>query len=135
MVTARFDLPATASQVAPARHRVRQQLDTWGQPLDEATTTTVELIVSELVTNAIVHAQGSRIGLALQIASRPGRRRLRVEVSDGGHHLPGRARPATDDVESGRGLALVEALSVRSGAIPEAHGKTCWAEVDLPEAS
>lgn len=134
MSTIRFDLPANPSEVAPARHRVLRQLRAWESQLDEETTEDVGLVVSELLTNAVVHSGGSRVGVTLRVAGRRGRRRLCVAVSDQGCPEPGPQLPAPPDQESGRGLTLVEALSARCGATPTEHGKDCWAELAIPDA-
>ncbi|MER5863489.1 ATP-binding protein [Kitasatospora sp. NPDC002040] len=132
MPTARFDLPARPDEVAPARHRVLHQLHAWEPEFDEETAADVELVVSELLTNAVVHAGGTRIGVSLSLSERAGRRRLRVEVSDRGSAPLARRPPASPDQEGGRGLALVEALSSRCGSTRNGHGKDCWAELALP---
>ncbi|GAB2878532.1 ATP-binding protein [Streptomyces mayteni] len=87
-----------------------------------------ELVVSELVTNAVQHGRGP---LAFRVAWFAVRGRLRLTVwDDGPGWAPLRpARPA-DDVESGRGLLIVAALAVDWGqyAMPGA-GKALWAEL------
>ncbi|MDI3384870.1 ATP-binding protein [Streptomyces sp. B-S-A8] len=75
------------------------------------------LVVSELVTNATRYGQGScRLRLSLD-----GRDRLVVEVHDGG---PGRPRlaPYSPTAESGRGIALVQALSRRLSVVRDSEG-------------
>lgn len=83
------------------------------------------LLVSEITTNAILHAYGA--GICLQVSvSGPA---LRVEVFDGSPVLP-RPRNAPSGDENGRGLALVDALAVRWGVEPRPDGKTFWFEVE-----
>ncbi|WP_405578606.1 SpoIIE family protein phosphatase [Streptomyces sp. NBC_01092] len=88
----------------------------------------VLLVVSELVTNALVHTQGSvRLDLVLR------GNRVRVSVSDSSPRAP--AKPVIVDWEStgGRGLLLVEAVSDASGTVPVAGGKQVWSEITVPE--
>ncbi|MGW2337048.1 SpoIIE family protein phosphatase [Streptomyces sp. NPDC001685] len=87
----------------------------------------VLLVVSELVTNALVHTQGSvRLDLVLRGD------RVRVCVSDSSPRAP--AKPVIVDWEStgGRGLLLVEAVSESSGSFPVAGGKQVWSEITVP---
>ena len=84
---------------------------------------TVTLLVSELVTNSVVHA-GSEAEVAVLL--RPDA--LRIEVSDTGAALPDR-REAADDATSGRGLAIVDQLASAWGVEVTATGKTVWFEV------
>ncbi|MFI7016047.1 SpoIIE family protein phosphatase [Streptomyces sp. NPDC050164] len=85
---------------------------------------TVLLVVSELVTNALVHTQGA-LRLDLTLAAD----RLRVTVSDSSPRAP--AKPVVVDWEStgGRGLFLVEALSAAWGSVPVGGGKQVWSEI------
>ncbi|MEU0672148.1 SpoIIE family protein phosphatase [Streptomyces sp. NPDC006172] len=87
----------------------------------------VLLVVSELVTNALVHTQGSvRLDLMLRGD------RLRVSVSDSSPRAP--AKPVIVDWEStgGRGLLLVEAMSESFGSVPVAGGKQVYCEISVP---
>jgi anti-sigma regulatory factor (Ser/Thr protein kinase) len=87
-----------------------------------------ELIVSELVTNA-VNASSARLSVRLTVDDE----RLRIGVRDdvGGEPKPRTAAP-TD--QAGRGLAVVVALSTAWGVIPNHKGKLVWAELVLPGA-
>ncbi|MBG0851612.1 SpoIIE family protein phosphatase [Streptomyces spinoverrucosus] len=89
----------------------------------------VLLVVSELVTNALVHTQGP-IGLNLTL----GENRVRVAVSDASPRAP--AKPVIVDWEStgGRGLLLVEAVSESFGSVPVAGGKQVWSEIQVQRA-
>ena len=90
----------------------------------------VLLGVSELVTNAVVHA-GSHAELALRLADGV----LRVEVRDLGQGTVSRVRrEATVDDLHGRGLLLVEALSSAWGVTEDPDGKTVWFEVVTTDA-
>lgn len=88
----------------------------------------VLLVVSELVTNALVHTQGPvRLDLVLRGD------RVRVSVSDSSPRAP--AKPVIVDWEAtgGRGLLLVEAMSDAFGSVPVAGGKQVWSEIAVPE--
>ena len=97
------------------------RLDSWG--LGDAAFVT-ELVVSELVTNAIRYAE-SPIQLRL-IRDRT----LICEVSDGSSTAPHLRRVRAFD-EGGRGLLLVSQLTQRWGTRQTEHGKTIWAEQPL----
>ncbi|WP_174518348.1 SpoIIE family protein phosphatase [Streptomyces vietnamensis] len=119
---AAWELPSDPALVARARSMAAEQLGRWG--LDELAFTT-ELVVSELVTNAIRHASGP-IGLRL-IRDRS----LICEVSDSQHTSP-HARYAGNDEEGGRGLFMVAQLTEHWGTRYMPTGKTIWAEQALP---
>ena len=86
--------------------------------------TTMELIVSELVTNAIRHGGGP---IRLRLIQH---QVLTCEVSDSNTSHPRPRHPRTID-ENGRGLFLVAQLSRRWGSRSAADGKVVWAEQDL----
>src|SRR6478609_6723218 len=117
---------AEASSVADARRFAREQLQQWGasEALDS-----VSLVVSELVTNAVVHTgTPARVALQLQGAD------LRVEVED---HHPGRAVPMVperplDRSEHGRGLLITASLSSAWGVEYSPTTKRVWATCPLP---
>ena len=85
-----------------------------------------ELVISEVVTNALVHA-----GTDVHIAARVGRDGVRVEVSDGSPHLP-TTKNYADLAATGRGLQLLEQMVDRWGVDPHAEGKTVWFELGPP---
>ncbi|HMG65794.1 MAG TPA: SpoIIE family protein phosphatase [Streptosporangiaceae bacterium] len=119
---ASWDLPAEPAVVAGARARAADQLAAWG--LEQLTFTT-ELIVSELLTNAIRHAQPPiQVRMILDDA-------LSCEVSDGSSTAPHLRRAGGYD-EGGRGLLLVASLAERWGSRPTRTGKTIWARQPLP---
>ncbi|MEU1267848.1 SpoIIE family protein phosphatase [Streptomyces sp. NPDC005799] len=120
-----WDLPGDPAIVAAARKEAARQLAEWG--LDDLVFTT-ELVVSELVTNAIRHAEGPiRLRLIRE-------RALICEVSDGGATAPHLRHPRTTD-EGGRGLLLVSQFSQRWGTRFVPEGKVIWAEQSLTQAS
>ncbi|MER7688087.1 SpoIIE family protein phosphatase [Streptomyces sp. NPDC097610] len=117
-----WDLPADPAEVATARQYAIEQLARWG--LDDVAFVT-ELVVSELVTNAIRYG-GAPIQLRL-IRDRT----LICEVSDASSTSPHLRRARTFD-EGGRGLLLVAQLTDRWGTRTTGTGKTIWAEQALP---
>jgi PAS domain S-box-containing protein len=117
-----WDLPADPAVVADARARTARQLAAWGIP--EITFTT-ELLVSELVTNAIRHAQPPiQLRIILDGA-------LSCEVFDGSSTAPHPRRADRYD-EDGRGLMLVAQLAERWGTRYTGTGKIIWAQQPLP---
>ncbi|HEX4813510.1 MAG TPA: ATP-binding protein [Nonomuraea sp.] len=107
--------------VPTARHLTRATLVGWGlagEPVDIA-----ELLVSELVGNAVEYSRG-RIRLSLAIRGGT----LRVEVEDGNPEMP-HLRHADVYDEAGRGLFLVDALSQRWGGGSTPRGKAVWFEL------
>ncbi|NEE22117.1 SpoIIE family protein phosphatase [Streptomyces sp. SID7499] len=121
---ATWSVPADPSAVAQTRKDVVEQLERWG--LSDAVFVT-ELVVSELVTNAIRHAEPP-VQLRLIHDST-----LICEVSDGGNTAPHLRRARTYD-EGGRGLLLVARLTERWGTRQGTSGKTIWAEQTLTPA-
>ncbi|MFF3561999.1 SpoIIE family protein phosphatase [Streptomyces sp. NPDC002574] len=120
---ATWDLPCDPEVVSCARGLAVRQLAAWG--LGEAAPTT-ELVVSELVTNAIRHASGPvRLRLIRHAV-------LICEVYDGSNTVP-RLRHARTTDESGRGLFLVAQLTRRWGTRYTGDGKLIWAEQELPD--
>ncbi|MGW7657916.1 SpoIIE family protein phosphatase, partial [Streptomyces tendae] len=117
-----WDVPADPALVAQARAHTEHQLTAWGlEPLVFPT----ELIVSELVTNAIRHAH-SPIALRLIYAES-----LICEVSDGSLSAPHLRRARTNE-EGGRGLFLVAQLGSRWGTRYGRAGKTVWVVGTVP---
>ncbi|MBV9024421.1 MAG: serine/threonine-protein phosphatase, partial [Streptomycetaceae bacterium] len=124
---AEWEVPSEPAAVAEVRARTNRELTRWG--LDEAVFTT-ELILSELVTNAIRYATGPlRVRLLCD-------RSLICEVSDTSSTSP-HLRYATTTDEGGRGLFLVAQLAERWGTRYLPSGKVIWAEqaisAPLPE--
>ncbi|MFI9047554.1 SpoIIE family protein phosphatase [Streptomyces sp. NPDC053427] len=118
-----WSLAPEARSVARARELARDQLTDWG--LQELVDTT-ELLVSELVTNALRHGHGEiRLRLLLD-------RTLVCEVWDADLAQP-RRRRARDTDEGGRGLQLVGLLSTGWGSRRTPRGKTVWFELALPD--
>ncbi|MEU9957374.1 SpoIIE family protein phosphatase [Streptomyces sp. NPDC050982] len=119
---ATWGLPADPEIVADTRLQASRQLQAWG--LEEVGFIT-ELVVSELVTNAI------RYGAAPIQLRLIRDRTLICEVSDGNSAAPHLRRARTFD-EGGRGLLLVSQLTQGWGTRQTTSGKTIWAEQLLP---
>ncbi|WP_037845262.1 sodium/proline symporter PutP [Streptomyces sp. NRRL S-455] len=117
-----WDLPSDPAAVAHARRLAGRRLEEWGMP-DLAFTT--ELIVSELVTNAIRHATGP---VCMRLIRDRG---LICEVSDAGSTSP-RLRHARTTDEGGRGLLIVAQLAQRWGTRYTTTGKVIWTEQAIP---
>ncbi|NUL28690.1 SpoIIE family protein phosphatase [Streptomyces lunaelactis] len=116
-------LPREPRSVGRARELARAQLLSWNL---EALVDTVELLVSELVTNALRYGEGEiRLRLLRD-------RTLVCEVWDAGLVQP-RRRRARDTDEGGRGLQLVGLLSAAWGSRRTPRGKTVWFELALPD--
>lgn len=118
-------LPPDPAAVRPARALFSSALERWGLS-DEPVAAAGELLVSEVVTNAIRYARG-QVGLLVRRAERS----VHVEVHDGDTRLP-RLRHADLDDEGGRGLALVQALARDWGARALPDGKVVWFTLDAP---
>ncbi|RAJ54474.1 anti-sigma regulatory factor (Ser/Thr protein kinase) [Streptomyces sp. KhCrAH-43] len=121
-----FTLPPTPVAVPVARRRVREAIAAWPAVLATPDAVdTVELVVSELVTNAVRYAGHQPIGVRAQLSGGV----VRVEVSDASRTVPKPTLPDKDS-EGGRGLFLVGVLADRFGTAPTDSGKCCWAEID-----
>jgi len=120
-------VPASASQ---ARRFVAATLSEWG--LEQATDV-VSLLVSELVTNAVLHARSDvEVVVRLGDSSNGDGNRpvwLHVEVHDSSPVLPV-VREYEDETMTGRGLALVRSFAFRWGVSPSSGGKSVWFELD-----
>ncbi|MEU6576701.1 SpoIIE family protein phosphatase [Streptomyces sp. NPDC046805] len=108
--------------VAHARRFTRRALRTWGVPADQKDA--VLLVVSELVTNALVHTEG-QIRLDLTRVNH----RLRVSVADGSPRTPVKPTSISWEATGGRGILLVEAMSAAWGTVPVSGGKQVWADI------
>ncbi|MFF9778253.1 ATP-binding protein [Streptomyces sp. NPDC013978] len=120
----RFELAAHPGAVAQARRVTRTQLTGWA--LCEDTCDTAALVVSELVTNAIVHTASTQIVCELH----DGDELVRIAVRDEGC-APGEPHPSPQrpEEEHGRGLLLIESLCRSWGAQPVGLGLLVWADV------
>jgi anti-sigma regulatory factor (Ser/Thr protein kinase) len=116
--------PGLAAIVPSARRFVRGVLADLPRAGD------MELIASELVSNAIRHTPAGDPGGKFTVTVRTGPGWARIEVSDTGngewHPEPDRGSP---DDEYGRGMAIIAAVADKFGHAVDASGQTVWAEV------
>lgn len=123
----RLEMTLAAVPTAPraARHAVR----TWFQSrhCDDDAADTAALLVTELVSNAVVHANGPSLWLTVDETTADV---LHVAVRDGSQGIPQRS-PRAPDVHrtGGRGLFMVDAMSARWGWEPLRAGKRVWFEL------
>ncbi|MBB4893979.1 anti-sigma regulatory factor (Ser/Thr protein kinase) [Streptomyces olivoverticillatus] len=115
---------AEPERIALARQQLRDLLHDWP---DAGQRDSAVLMVSEMVTNVLVHTDGDA-RLVAKISGEPGTRCLRVDVSDGSDELPHLRHPG-EMASSGRGLVLMELLAGRWGVDPEGEGKNIWFEL------
>ncbi|WP_328497015.1 ATP-binding protein [Streptomyces sp. NBC_00414] len=120
----RFELAAHPGSAAQARHLTRARLSGWA--VCEDTCDTAELVVSELVTNAIVHTASRHVVCELH----DGTDLVRIAVRDEGC-APGEPHPSPQrpEEEHGRGLLLVAAMCTAWGAQETGPGLLVWAEL------
>lgn len=118
---ARIALHPVPASAATARTFVDQTLSGWGCDSDVEAG---RLLVSELVTNAVLHARTD-----IEVVVRLARGRVRVEVRDGSMAAPV-VRHYDRDAMTGRGLALVDELAKRWGVDKGEHGKAVWFELE-----
>ena len=126
-VTTRTPLGGTPATAGAARRYVREVLG--ANHVNEKVAGVVELLTSEVVTNALLHARGAR-ELSVQVWPSV----IRVEVEDPSSLLP-TPRPAGAEAVSGRGLKIVSALARAWGVETGQRGKRVWFEVDRAEDS
>ncbi|MEU8588963.1 ATP-binding protein [Streptomyces sp. NPDC048664] len=123
---ASWPLASEPVSVSRARRLVTARLAAW--KLGGELADTAELLVSELVTNALRHAPGP-VRLNLRVSDS----RLRCEVEDTHDTRPFRRSICTEEAESGRGVELLEILSAAWGCFHTATGKTSWFELETSE--
>lgn len=129
-----FRLSPCHSSVPRARAVLHVALGDW--TADQEIVETAELVLSELVTNALqvrtpCQRQSRHVGVRISHAEQDGT--LTLEVSDDGAGSPTKQAPAVEEA-SGRGLLLVDALAHQWGVQERANGfgKTVWAELRAP---
>jgi anti-sigma regulatory factor (Ser/Thr protein kinase) len=121
-----LSVPATPTAVTDARHHAVDAIAAWKAELDDEAMHTAELVISELVTNAVRHASPGHVSMVVRLVEAV----LCIEVCDTSPVLPRLGLPDLQS-ENGRGLFLVAALADRYGAEPTPTGKRCWAEIAL----
>jgi anti-sigma regulatory factor (Ser/Thr protein kinase) len=122
------------AEVGRARRWARSRLLGSGIGADEPLAETLILLISELVTNAVVHTGCPAVLRMLVPSAAHGvdRGTVRLEVADASD-CPPRQRHAERDETGGRGLELVDGLADRWGWQPEGAGKQIWCEIDRSE--
>lgn len=121
-----IELSPTAASVALARRWSTEVLDRVGAA---ALADTMALLVSELVSNVVLHA---RTPCSISISQTTDR--IRVEVQDGSDRLPGLRERNDPLAQSGRGMLLIDGLSAAHGVDPQPRGgKRVWFELEVPE--
>ncbi|MFD5772932.1 SpoIIE family protein phosphatase [Streptomyces fungicidicus] len=115
---------AEPERVSVARQQLRELLHDWSSPdqVDSAV-----LLLSEVLTNVLVHTDTDALLLA-EVTGGDDGRRIRIEVTDAGDDLPHVRRPG-ELASSGRGLVLIELLAHTWGVAPRGRGKSIWFEL------
>ena len=128
VITTPWPLRSHLDLGAVACARLHARLVLWEWALADLAET-VELVVSELVTNAIRASEGLTPGVpAVRLWLSSDRDRVLVQVWDGNHEMPVRQDP-DQDAESGRGLMIVDSLSTDCGSYQRSGGKVVWSVV------
>jgi serine phosphatase RsbU (regulator of sigma subunit)/anti-sigma regulatory factor (Ser/Thr protein kinase) len=115
---------AEPDRIGEARHQLQGMLFDWESEdqIDGAV-----LMLSEMLTNVLVHTEGDAVMVA-ECSGTRGNRLLRVEVSDTSDALPHRRTPG-ELASSGRGLMMMEMLAGSWGVDPRGEGKSIWFEM------
>ncbi|MHB9860933.1 ATP-binding protein [Streptomyces sp. YIM S03343] len=117
------------AEVGRARRWARSRLAGSGIEADEPLAETLILLVSELVTNAVVHTGCTAVLRLFLPGAAADTAPVRLEVADASTRAPV-PRCVDDDATGGRGLALVDGLADRWGWSTEGAGKSIWCELD-----
>ncbi|MFE2146125.1 SpoIIE family protein phosphatase [Streptomyces sp. NPDC059456] len=115
---------AEPERIAGARRQIRELLHDWA---DAEQVDSAVLMVSEMVTNVLMHTDGDAL-LVAEAAGELGTRRLRIEVADASDELPHKRHPG-EMASSGRGVLLMEMLADSWGVDPRGEGKSIWFEL------
>jgi len=110
--------------ISAARDAVADEVGRRHPELTEDT----RLLVSELATNAVLHAHSS-----FEVAALFGPRRVRLEVRDHSPQMPAPRRPAPE-ATSGRGYCIVDAISADWGVRRRPDGKAVWVELEVDDS-
>jgi anti-sigma regulatory factor (Ser/Thr protein kinase) len=122
-------VPWSASSVAVVRRTIVQDLQERG--VSTVTVDESEIVVSELVSNAIRHARPLSDG-SLRVHWKVKAGVVEVEVTDGGGDTTPRPAPRTVWAASGRGLRIVRSLAHEWGVADDRYGSTVWASLGGP---
>lgn len=116
-----------------AAPRIRRALveDLVAREIPAAVVDEAEIVVSELVANAIRHARPLADG-AIRVHWKVKNNVVEVEVSDGGGPTIPKAAPPTTWAPGGRGLRIVRSLAHEWGVLDDSNGRTVWASVGGP---
>ncbi|MFG2640425.1 ATP-binding protein [Streptomyces sp. NPDC048370] len=128
----RLVLFGTKGVVMRCRDFTAEALGDWGWiPAEDAEgrerVEDVLLLVSEVVTNACLHADGPE-----ELVLRHRDDHLRVEVSDASPEHPKRRRPRAPSLPGGHGLMVLDRLAGAWGSEPRGRGKVVWLEIARP---
>jgi anti-sigma regulatory factor (Ser/Thr protein kinase) len=118
-------LPGTPQAVSVARQIARQLLGD-----EHPATETAVLLLSELVTNSVMHSKSGAPGGTVTVALCSGPAGILIQVrDDGGPSEPRVSAISADGAEHGYGLLLVDALAERWGTISSPDGRVTWCRV------
>ncbi|MFF5160805.1 SpoIIE family protein phosphatase [Streptomyces sp. NPDC000348] len=121
--------PGDPEALAEARRMIRTVAGSWGA---EDRADEIELVADEMITNVLMHTEGSAV-VTLRVLT-GSERRVRVEVEDSSSALP-RRREAGESGVSGRGLLLIETLTDVWGVEARGGGKCVWSEFVVAKGS
>jgi anti-sigma regulatory factor (Ser/Thr protein kinase) len=130
VLTVQLEVRPDPAEVGRARRWARSRLVGSGIGDDEPLAETLILLISELVTNAVVHTGCPAVLRMLFGAGAAEAGTVRVEVADISACPPQPRQAEAGEDTNGRGLALVDGLADRWGWQPEGAGKSIWCEVD-----
>jgi anti-sigma regulatory factor (Ser/Thr protein kinase) len=123
-------LPGTPQSASAARQIARQLLGD-----EHPATETAVLLVSELVTNSVMHSRSGEPGGSVTVALCSGPAGILIQVrDDGGPSEPCVSAMSADGAEHGYGLLLVDVLAERWGTISSPEGRVTWCRVGVAQA-
>ena len=123
---AELEVPPVGSSVQDGRRFATATLTEWAVPPEIVQDAT--LIVSELLTNAIVYGTPP-----IRLRLRKTADELAIEVDDAASAMPRKLRATPTDLH-GRGLAIVADIGSRWAARPDGYGKTVWSTLAIPRS-
>ena len=134
-----FTVPPTEAAVPEARHDVNEALQEWGVFLEADRAYAVELIVTELVTNSVLHAGSVTPRIAVTVEA-DASRGLSLGVGDNHPARPTGRHAVSAEETSGRGLGIIEILVDELGGNIDTRpdgdrGKSIWVHLPAPAQS